>query len=53
MKIQRYVSTTLHILIDHHNMVGQRLVLNYIRAPPIHYYLESSGQVPYMESHPS
>ena len=27
-------------------------MLLYIRGPPTHYYLESSGQVAYMKTHP-
>jgi len=27
-------------------------MLNYMQTPPIHYYLESSGQVTYMKTHP-
>ena len=34
---------TLHILVDHHNVVGWQLVLNYMRTPLAHYYLEYSG----------
>ena len=43
---------TLHILADHENVVGWQLVPNYIRTPSTHYYLESSGQSTYMETHP-
>ena len=46
------MSTALHILADHHNVVGWWLVLNYMRTPPIHYYLDCSGQAAYMETHP-
>ena len=42
----------LHILADYHNVVGRRLVLNYMQIPPTHYYLDSSGWwVAYMETH--
>ena len=34
----------LHILVDHQNVADWRLVLNYMRTPPTHYYLKSSGQ---------
>jgi hypothetical protein len=27
-------------------------VLNYMQTPPTHYYLESSGRVAYLETHP-
>jgi hypothetical protein len=43
---------TLHILMDRHNVVGWQLVLNYMRIPPTHYYLECSGQAAYTETHP-
>ena len=33
----------LHILADCHNVVGWRLVLNYMQTPPTHHYLDSSG----------
>ena len=46
------MSMALHILVDHHNVVSWRLVLIYMRTPPTHYYLESSGRVTYMETHP-
>ena len=31
---------------------GWQLMLNYMRTPPTHYYLESSGQATYMKTHP-
>ena len=46
------MSMTLHILANHRNVVGWRLVLKYMRIPPTHYYLESSEQATYMETHP-
>jgi hypothetical protein len=46
------MSTTLHILVDHKNMVGWQLVLKYMRTPPTHYILEFRGQTAYMEIHP-
>ena len=45
------MSMVLHILVDHQNVVGRRLVLNYIRTPHTHYYLESSGRAAYKETH--
>ena len=36
---------------DHQNVVGEQFVLINMRAPPTHYYLESSGQMAYMETH--
>lgn len=41
----------LYILADGHNVVGWWLVLKYMRTPLTHYYLESSGCAPYMETH--
>ena len=41
----------LHILADYHNVIEWQLVLNYMRTPPIHYYLASSGQAACMETH--
>ena len=43
---------TLHILADQQNVVGWRLALKYMGTPMTHYFLESSGQVAYMETHP-
>ena len=34
-------------------VVGWRLVLNYMQTLPTNYYLESNGQVAYMQTHPS
>ena len=48
--IQWLMSTTHHILADHHNVVGWWLVLNYMRTPLTHYYLESSRRVASMET---
>ena len=39
----------LHILVDNQNMLGWRLVHNYMRTPLTHYYVESSGQAAYMK----
>jgi hypothetical protein len=36
-------STALHILGDHHIVVGWVLALKYMRTTPTHYFLESSG----------
>ena len=47
-----HVSTALHILAGRHNVVGWQLVLNFMETPPTHYYLDSSGQATYMETHP-
>ena len=47
MTVYQPVCTTLYILVDHHNVVGWRLVLNYMQTPPTHYYLESSGKWPH------
>lgn len=46
------MSTTLHILANRHNVSRWWLVLNYVRTPPMHYYLKSSGQATYLEAHP-
>ena len=43
--------TTLHIPADCYNVVGWRLVLNYMWTPPTHDYLEASGQAIYKETH--
>ena len=37
------MSTVLHILANHQNVVGWWLVLKYMQTPPTHYFLESSG----------
>ena len=50
--MQRPMSTTLHILAYHENVIGWRLVLIYTKTPLAHDYLESSGQAVYMESRP-
>jgi hypothetical protein len=52
MEVYRPMSTTLHILVDHHNVVGWRLVIIYMRTPSTHYYLESSGQATYKGTYP-
>ena len=46
------MSTALYSLVDCENVVGWQLVLNFMRTPPTNYYLESSGQAAYMETHP-
>ena len=51
-RVSIHVSTTLHILANRQNVVGWRLVLNYMQTPPTHYYLESSGQAAHMNTHP-
>ena len=43
----------LHILVDRQNVVGWVVVLNYMRTPLIHYYIKSSVQPGYMETHPN
>jgi hypothetical protein len=45
-------SMAFHILANQQNVVGWQLVLNYMRTHVTHYYLESSGQVTYIETHP-
>jgi hypothetical protein len=52
MKVYRHVSTALHILVDPDNVISWRLVLIYMQTPPTHSYVESSGRVAYMETHP-
>jgi hypothetical protein len=52
MEVYMPIFMALRILVDHHNVVRWRVVLNYMRSPLAHYYLESSGQVAYMETHP-
>ena len=42
----------LYIVADRRNGVVWQLVLNYMWTPPTLYYLESNGQVAYMETHP-
>ena len=39
---------TFDILMDRHEVVGWRLVLNYMRTPLSHYYLQCSEQVIYI-----
>jgi hypothetical protein len=46
------MSTALHILVDHQNVVEWWLVLYYMQTPPTHYYLELSGRVAYMKTYP-
>jgi hypothetical protein len=46
------VSAPPPILEGHQNVVGWQFVLNYIQTPPIHYYLEYSGQATYKEIQP-
>ena len=46
------MSTALHILVGHQNVVGWRLVLIYIRTLATHCYVESNGRVAYMATHP-
>jgi hypothetical protein len=41
----------LYILAYCHNVVGWHFVLNYMRTPPTHYYLESNDRAAYMETH--
>ena len=38
-------------LVDPQDVVGWRLVLIYTRTSLTHYYLESSGQAAYMDTH--
>ena len=33
MKVKQLVSTALHILVDHPNIIGRQLVLNYMWTP--------------------
>ena len=40
-------------LVDHQNVVGWFLLFIFMRTLPTHYYLESSGQETYMETHPT
>ena len=48
MEDQWPVSTALHILVDYDNVVGWRLVLNYMQTTPTNYYLESSVRAAYV-----
>ena len=50
MDIWQHVSTALHILAYHQNVVNWRVLLNYMRTPLIQYYLESSRKASYMET---
>ena len=50
MDIWQHVSTALHILGYHQNVVNWRVLLNYMRTPLIQYYLESSRKASYMET---
>ena len=43
---------TLHILEDRHKVVRWRFVINYMRTPLTLYFLESTEQAAYMETHP-
>ena len=52
IEVWQPVLTTLQILVGHQSVVGWQLVLLYMRTPPTYYYLESSGQATYMETHP-
>ena len=52
MQVLRPKFIALHILVDHQNVVGLQLVRIYVGTPPTHYYLESSGQVATLETHP-
>ena len=42
----------LHILMNCRNAVGWQLAVKYMRTPPTHDFLESSGLAAYMETHP-
>ena len=46
------MSITIHVLVDCQNVVGWHLTLKYMRTPPTHYFVESSGRAAYMETHP-
>ena len=45
------MSMALHVPMDGHSVVGWQLMLNYMRTPPTHNYLNSCGQASYMEIH--
>jgi hypothetical protein len=47
------MSSGLCILVGPQSVVGWQLVLIYKRTPPTHFHLETSGQVAYMETHPT
>ena len=51
MNVSQPISTALHILVGHKNVVGWRLVLIYTRTPPTHYYPKSNGQASYIDLH--
>ena len=42
----------LHILADGSNLVGWRLMLDYMQTPMTQYFLESSERAAYMETRP-
>ena len=46
------MSTALHILVSHQNMVGSAIVLILHENTSIDYYLESNGGAADMETHP-
>ena len=46
------MSITLHILVGRQNVVGWQLEFIYVRTPPTHYYLESSGRMAYIKTYP-
>ena len=50
-EVERPKATALHILVGPHNVVSWLPLLIYMRTPPTHYYLESSGRATYMETH--
>jgi hypothetical protein len=45
--------TTLHILADHHILVGRQLVLNHMQTPLTHYCSKPSQRATYTETHPN
>ena len=47
------MSTTLHILVDHQNVISWQVVLNYMQRHPIQYYLESSRRAAYVDTQPN
>ena len=53
MEIQLPMFMALHIIVGDHNVVSRWLELIYISILPTHYYLESSGHVAYMGTHPN
>ena len=46
------MSMALHILVGQQNVHIWWLVLIYVKTPPNHYHLESSGRAAYMQTHP-